>query len=431
MPPGYRRRAPPPPPVSPPEADPYSDSEEESVDEDAGEAEEELDELEEALAPDEDEEEVDDDDDDDGLGSPLPSPTLANNAPPPNFREISTLASWTVSSSKPGCSIPQLRHPSTSLFWQSDGPQPHYLNIHFFKLVRIVGLRLFLDFEADESYTPTRIVLLAGSGMNDLVEWGEMRLENPRGWIWADFEGVRDPESSSSDSSDFDSDDEDAMDRDDDNILFTTAPAFPTQPQNATTTPRNIAPEPRDSDQPSSDFENAAPPPPPQPIIQQQTPLPPPQTFTPANPTTTGTTLTPATATHTLARPSPRHPFTPLHPTTSSPPAHGRRRRTRPVKPPNPPLLRCHLLQIKILENHQNGKDTHLRGLQVFALDNERGGEAGNRRGKRDTDVNVNGEKRESKNVRENDDEEEDDYELDFGRIGGSEFEWGGEPVLR
>ncbi|KAF2828178.1 galactose-binding like protein, partial [Ophiobolus disseminans] len=106
------------------------------------------------------------------------------------LREISTLASWTVSSSKPGCSIPQLRDPSPNLFWQSDGPQPHYLNIHFFKLVRIVGLRLYLDFEQDESYTPTRIVFLAGSGMNDLVEWGEMKLESPRGWVWADFTGM-------------------------------------------------------------------------------------------------------------------------------------------------------------------------------------------------------------------------------------------------
>lgn len=31
--------------------------------------------------------------------------------------------------------------------------------------------------------------------------------------------------------------------------------------------------------------------------------------------------------------------------------------------------LRCFLVQIKILENHQNGKDTHLRGLQIFAKD--------------------------------------------------------------
>ncbi|KAF2277268.1 galactose-binding like protein, partial [Westerdykella ornata] len=105
------------------------------------------------------------------------------------FRDISALASWTVSSAKPGCSIPQLRHPSTSLFWQSDGPQPHHISIHFVKLVRIVGLRLYLDFDADESYTPTRIVFLAGSRPDDLVEWGEMRLEQPRGWVWADFSG--------------------------------------------------------------------------------------------------------------------------------------------------------------------------------------------------------------------------------------------------
>jgi anaphase-promoting complex subunit 10 len=28
-------------------------------------------------------------------------------------------------------------------------------------------------------------------------------------------------------------------------------------------------------------------------------------------------------------------------------------------------------VQIKILENHQNGKDTHLRGLQIFARNDE------------------------------------------------------------
>lgn len=33
------------------------------------------------------------------------------------------------------------------------------------------------------------------------------------------------------------------------------------------------------------------------------------------------------------------------------------------------PVLRCHLVQVKILENHQNGKDTHLRGLQIFAME--------------------------------------------------------------
>ena len=33
------------------------------------------------------------------------------------------------------------------------------------------------------------------------------------------------------------------------------------------------------------------------------------------------------------------------------------------------PTLRCFLVQIRIMENFQNGKDTHLRGLQIFTKD--------------------------------------------------------------
>lgn len=33
------------------------------------------------------------------------------------------------------------------------------------------------------------------------------------------------------------------------------------------------------------------------------------------------------------------------------------------------PVLRAFLVQIRILENHQNGKDTHLRAVQLFARD--------------------------------------------------------------
>ena len=37
--------------------------------------------------------------------------------------------------------------------------------------------------------------------------------------------------------------------------------------------------------------------------------------------------------------------------------------------------LRAFLVQAKIVENHQNGKDTHVRGLKVFARDERvRGG---------------------------------------------------------
>lgn len=106
------------------------------------------------------------------------------------LREISPLASWTVSTCKPGCGVAALRSPSISQFWQSDGPQPHLLNIHFFKLVSIVKLRVYLDFELDESYTPTRMVFLAGTGMYDLTEFAEWTGDSPSGWVDISLEGA-------------------------------------------------------------------------------------------------------------------------------------------------------------------------------------------------------------------------------------------------
>ncbi|EME47217.1 hypothetical protein DOTSEDRAFT_145664 [Dothistroma septosporum NZE10] len=110
--------------------------------------------------------------------------------PPPGLKEISSLASWTVSTAKPGNGVAALRSPDTSHFWQSDGPQPHLLSIHFFKLVSIVHIRIYLDFAADESYTPTKVQFLAGMGIHDIQEFAEMSFEQPTGWIDVDFSNV-------------------------------------------------------------------------------------------------------------------------------------------------------------------------------------------------------------------------------------------------
>lgn len=86
-----------------------------------------------------------------------------------------------------------LRHPSPTSYWQSDGPQPHLLNIHFFKLVDIERLRVYLDFELDESYTPTKMVFLAGChgasgyGMCEFAVW---EADGPRGWVEIPLTGV-------------------------------------------------------------------------------------------------------------------------------------------------------------------------------------------------------------------------------------------------
>ncbi|KAK7188432.1 hypothetical protein DPSP01_004648 [Paraphaeosphaeria sporulosa] len=302
--------------------------------------------------------------------SPPLSPSQLNltAALPPDLREISTLASWTVSSSKPGCSVPQLRHPSPQLFWQSDGPQPHYLNIHFFKLVRIVGLRLYLDFEQDESYTPTRIVFLAGSGMNDLVEWGEMRLESPRGWVWADFSGVGDPDEDSDEEKD--DDDADANEVDMEDAGGAAEPRWQAfrdaQPQDDVSDFENTAPRPAGAaTATATPFPNPLPATNDTPITQNTTPLGQAQQTTPSQP---------------LPRPHPRAPFASLSPNAPPPP-----RTAATPRKVKMPTLRCHLVQVKILENHQNGKDTHLRGLQVFARD----GDVGGRPGRRESAVHV------------------------------------------
>ncbi|KAJ5774925.1 hypothetical protein N7457_009821 [Penicillium paradoxum] len=128
---------------------------------------------------------------------PTPTYNASNKSPekspsplPPNLREISSLASWTVSTSKPGCGVEALRNPSPAQYWQSDGPQPHTLTLHFFKLVAVVRIRVYLDFELDESYTPTKMIFAAGMGGNDLVEFATWEGDGPCGWVDVPLEGV-------------------------------------------------------------------------------------------------------------------------------------------------------------------------------------------------------------------------------------------------
>ena len=40
---------------------------------------------------------------------------------------------------------------------------------------------------------------------------------------------------------------------------------------------------------------------------------------------------------------------------------------------PDGNTLVSYVLQMQILENHQNGKDTHLRGIKIYAFDGEHG----------------------------------------------------------
>ncbi|WAQ98217.1 APC10-like protein [Mya arenaria] len=79
--------------------------------------------------------------------------------------------------------VEQLREDSSETYWQSDGPQPHLVNIQFQRKTTIQDVCIYTDFKADESYTPNRISIRAGSHFNDLAEIEQIELGEPIGWV--------------------------------------------------------------------------------------------------------------------------------------------------------------------------------------------------------------------------------------------------------
>ncbi|KAJ7521222.1 hypothetical protein O6H91_19G042900 [Diphasiastrum complanatum] len=57
-------------------------------------------------------------------------------------REIGKLAVWSVSSAKPGNGVDLLRDSNYETYWQSDGAQPHLVNIQFQKKVRLKEIKV-------------------------------------------------------------------------------------------------------------------------------------------------------------------------------------------------------------------------------------------------------------------------------------------------
>ena len=55
-----------------------------------------------------------------------------------------------------GFGVEQLRDESFDSYWQSDGPQPHLVNIQFRRKTTIQDVCIYTDYKADESYTPNR-----------------------------------------------------------------------------------------------------------------------------------------------------------------------------------------------------------------------------------------------------------------------------------
>ncbi|KAJ3097924.1 Anaphase-promoting complex subunit 10 [Phlyctochytrium planicorne] len=100
-----------------------------------------------------------------------------------DLRDVSSLGTWFLSSQKTGFGVNNLRDDNLDTYWQSDGPQPHWINIHFPKKIDLQMISLYVDYKQDESYTPSRISVRAGNNVLDLEELFIIDLEEPSGWI--------------------------------------------------------------------------------------------------------------------------------------------------------------------------------------------------------------------------------------------------------
>ncbi|SNX84080.1 related to anaphase promoting complex subunit 10 [Melanopsichium pennsylvanicum] len=90
--------------------------------------------------------------------------------------------SWTLSSYKSGSGVAELRSADLTKLWQSDGSQPHLINIQFSRRTCVTHLSFYLDVKQDDSYTPTKIAIKAGTNYHDLTLVRQRSFESPQGW---------------------------------------------------------------------------------------------------------------------------------------------------------------------------------------------------------------------------------------------------------
>jgi len=99
--------------------------------------------------------------------------------------DIGHLAVWSVSSAKQGCGVEVLRDNRKDTFWQSDGHVPHVITASFQRRVTVSAVQLYLDFQLDESYTPTKMAIKVSPNgtQGDMQLLSSLNVEEPRGWI--------------------------------------------------------------------------------------------------------------------------------------------------------------------------------------------------------------------------------------------------------
>lgn len=102
-------------------------------------------------------------------------------------RDITNQAFLTVSSKKTGHGVENLIDNNLDTFWQSNGIQPHLVNIQFKQKTKVKKICFHVDYKLDESYVPSKIFIKAGNHVNDLYELSKYELNKPDGWVIIDL----------------------------------------------------------------------------------------------------------------------------------------------------------------------------------------------------------------------------------------------------
>lgn len=107
------------------------------------------------------------------------------------FVDITNLAYWKASSYKLGNPIQHALDDNPQTYWQSDGSQPHHIDIHFSKRVEVIRIALYFSLFIDESYTPQKLKLYVGHSLSDATLYKIIEVKNVNGWALLTFEDNR------------------------------------------------------------------------------------------------------------------------------------------------------------------------------------------------------------------------------------------------
>jgi anaphase-promoting complex subunit 10 len=122
--------------------------------------------------------------------------SIASSLPSLGLRELGADAVFSISSAKPGNGVEQIRDDNLETYWQSDGPAPHTINIHFMEKKEISHVCVYCDYNLDESYNVKKLSVRCGTSLHDLIDVTTIELTEPVGWV---IIPVRDPKLKSSD----------------------------------------------------------------------------------------------------------------------------------------------------------------------------------------------------------------------------------------